>query len=156
MSSPGRQSPATDHAKLAYDTIAPGYDLLTGGHDHGAWALRLEALALDAGLSGRRLLDVGCGTGGGLGAMLERGYDVVGVDVSEAMLARAREKLGPLPALRCEDMRRLPRIGAFDLIWSVADAVNCLGDERELVAAFAGWRRNLAPGGVVVFDVDTL
>jgi SAM-dependent methyltransferase len=156
MSSPDRQSPSGDHAKLAYDAIAPGYDLLTGAHDHAAWALRLEGLALDAGLSGRRLLDVGCGTGGGLAAMLDRGYDVVGIDVSEAMLQRARQKLGARAALHCEDMRRLPRIGAFDLIWSVADAVNCLDDERELVAAFAGWRRNLAPGGVVVFDVDTL
>ena len=51
---------------------------------------------------------------------------------------------------------RCPVLGAFDLVWSVADGFNCLLDERELEAAFAGCARNLAPGGVVVFDVDTL
>ena len=41
-------------------------------------------------------------------------------------------------------------------MWSVADAVNYLLSEDELVSAFESFRRNLAPGGVVVFDVDTL
>jgi hypothetical protein len=41
-------------------------------------------------------------------------------------------------------------------VWSVADAVNYLHSHAELVAAFDGFRRNLASGGVVVFDVDTL
>ena len=53
-------------------------------------------------------------------------------------------------------MRSLPELGEFDLVWSVADAVNYLHSHAELVAAFEGFRRNLAPGGVVVFDVDTL
>jgi SAM-dependent methyltransferase len=147
---------ADDHARVAYDALAPGYDLLTSGHDHAAWAAQLEGLAQRAGLAGLRLLDVGCGTGGGLASMLERGYEVTGVDVSPRMLAVAREKLGPHVRLHVEDMRSLPPLGAFDLVWSVCDAVNCLQSDAELVAAFAGFRRNLAPGGLVVFDVDTL
>lgn len=145
-----------DHASIAYDVLAPVYDLLTGGHDHGVWAAQLESFAQAAGLSGRRLLDIGCGTGSSALPMLERGYAVTGVDVSAEMLAHAREKLGPHVRLELADMRTLPTFGAFDLIWSVADGVNCLLDVDELEAAFAGLRRNLAPGGVVVFDVDTL
>jgi SAM-dependent methyltransferase len=64
-------------------------------------------------------------------------------------------KLGPDVRLEPADMRRLPVLGAFDLVWSVADGVNCLAED-ELADAFAGFRRNLAPGGVVVFDLDTL
>jgi SAM-dependent methyltransferase len=143
-------------ARDAYDALAPAYDLLTGGHDHAGWAARLEALALDAGLSGRRLLDVGCGTGSGIAAMAARGYAGVGVDISAGMLAQARDKLGPDVRLVEADMRALPALGEFDLIWTVADGVNCLVEEADLVAAFAGFRRNLAPGGLVVFDVDTL
>ena len=139
----------------AYDALAPAYDLLTGAHDHAAWAGQLEELALRAGLSGRRLLDVGCGTGSSALPMLARGYDVVGVDVSPGMLALAREKLGPDVRLERADMRRLPVLGAFDLVWSVADGVNCLAAD-ELVPAFEGIRRNLAPDGLAVFDVDTL
>jgi SAM-dependent methyltransferase len=139
----------------AYDALAPAYDLLTASHDHAAWAEQLERLALDAGLAGRRLLDVGCGTGSSALPMLARGYEVVGVDVSPGMLAVAREKLGPGVRLEPADMRRLPALGAFDLVWSVADGVNYL-EAGELVTAFEGFRRNLAPGGLVMFDVDTL
>jgi SAM-dependent methyltransferase len=139
----------------AYDALAPAYDLLTGGHDHAAWAAQLEELAQRAGLSGRRLLDVGCGTGSSALPMLARGYDVVGVDVSPGMLALAREKLGPEVRLEPADMRQLPVLGAFDLVWSVADGVNYLAPD-ELVPAFEGFRHNLAPDGLAVFDVDTL
>jgi SAM-dependent methyltransferase len=139
----------------AYDALAPSYDLLTGAHDHAAWAAQLEDLAHRAGLSGRRLLDVGCGTGSSAQPMLARGYEVVGVDVSPGMLSLARDKLGPDVRLEVADMRRLPVLGAFDLVWSVADGVNCLA-AGELVPVFEGFARNLAPDGLVVFDVDTL
>lgn len=147
---------AADHARAAYDGLAPVYDLFTGGHDHAAWAGLLEGLARDHGLAGHRLLDVGCGTGSALLPMVECGYDAVGVDVSPAMLELARGKLGDGVQLVASDMRSLPELGRFDLVWSVADAVNYLHSEDELVAAFKGFRRNLAPGGVVVLDVDTL
>jgi SAM-dependent methyltransferase len=145
-----------DHARLAYDALAPVYDLLTAGHDHATWARQLEELARRAGLTGNRLLDVGCGTGSSARPMLERGYEVVGVDLSPEMLERARDKLGGAVRLELADMRALPALGAFDLVWSVADGVNCLLEPAELVAAFSGFRRNLAPGGLAVFDVDTL
>lgn len=140
----------------AYDVLAPLYDVLTGGHDHAAWSTQLEALATAAGLRGRRLLDVGCGTGASMAPMLARGYEVVGVDRSAAMLERARAKLGPDVRLELADMRALGELGAFDLIWSVADGFNYLLETAELRATFAGLRRNLAPGGLVVFDVNTL
>ena len=147
---------AADHARAAYDGLAPAYDLLTGGHDHAAWARLLEGLARQHGVAGRRLLDVGCGTGSALLPMVERGYDVTGVDISPRMLDVARDKLPGEVALVAADMRSLPDLGEFDLVWSVADAVNYLHSHAELVAAFEGFRRSLAPGGVVVFDVDTL
>ena len=42
----------------------------------------------------REILDLGCGTGGHVLRLLERGYDVSGVDRSEEMLASARHKAG--------------------------------------------------------------
>lgn len=44
------------------------------------------------------------------------------------------------------DTRALPRLGGFDLIWAVNDAVNYLLDVDELQSALAGMRDNLAPG----------
>ena len=149
-------SRATDEIERTWDVLAPIYDQLTAAHDHAVWAEQLETLALASGLTGRRLLDVGCGTGSSTEAMLARGYEVVGVDVSTGMLDVAARRLGADVPLLHHDMRRLPRIGSFDVIWSVSDAVNFLLDDAELVSTFSGFQRNLAPGGVVVFDVDTL
>jgi SAM-dependent methyltransferase len=145
-----------DHARVAYEALAPGYDDLTRDHDHAAWTALLEARAVDAGLDGSRLLDVACGTGNTLVPMLERGYEASGVDVSHAMLAGAARKSGGRAELIAADMRGLPVLGEFDLVWCLGDALNYLDTQEELVATLDGLRRNLAPDGVVVFDVNTL
>jgi ubiquinone/menaquinone biosynthesis C-methylase UbiE len=149
-------APPEDHARRAYDALAPAYDLLTSGHDHDRWTALIEGCARDAGLTGTRLLDVACGTGNTLASALDRGYDVTGVDISEGMLEQARAKLGGAVRLVEADVRRLPALGEFDLVWCLGDALNYLAGEDELAAAFAGIRRNLDRAGVVVFDVNTL
>jgi ubiquinone/menaquinone biosynthesis C-methylase UbiE len=145
-----------DHAERAYDALAPGYDDLTRGHDHAKWTKLLEARAREAGLEGCRLLDVACGTGNTIVPMLARRYEVTGVDISHAMLDLARAKTEDRARLVRADMRDLPRFGEFDLIWCLGDALNYLDTPDELTATLAGFRRNLAPDGVVVFDVNTL
>jgi SAM-dependent methyltransferase len=145
-----------DHAELAYDALAPGYDDLTRGHNHDGWTALLEGHAHEAGLAGTRLLDVACGTGNTMLPMIERGYEVTGVDVSAAMLTRARGKTGGRARLVRADMRNLPVLGTFDLVWCLGDALNYLDTPDELAATLAGFGRNLAHGGVVVFDVNTL
>ncbi|MDP9292961.1 MAG: methyltransferase domain-containing protein [Actinomycetota bacterium] len=70
-----------------YDSLAPVYDLLTAGYDHGRWLAALERLALEHGLAGRRLLDVACGTGSSFLPLLLAGYEVTACDVSPAMAA---------------------------------------------------------------------
>ena len=141
-------------ARRAYDAIAPGYDLLTAGYAHELWLAALEALAMDHGLAGRRVLDVACGTGKSFLPLLERGYDVTGCDISPAMLAEARAK-APGVVLEEADMRELPELGEFDLVTCLDDALNYLHTEDEVLAALGGLRRNLARGGVAVWDVNT-
>jgi SAM-dependent methyltransferase len=145
-----------DHAREAYDALAPGYDALTAHHDHERWTGILLERAQAAGLRGQRLLDVACGTGNTLVPMVARGFRASGVDVSRAMLAEAEGKLPPEVRLIAGDMRALPGLGEHDLVWSLGDACNYLQTSDELVQAFQGFRRNLAPEGVVVIDVNTL
>jgi SAM-dependent methyltransferase len=139
-------------ARTAYDALAAGYDLFTAHHDQEAWTRIVLDLARDAGLAGARLLDVGCGTGSPILPMLERGFAVTGVDISLAMIAAAEHKLRGRAELHVGDMRSLPVFGSFDLVWCLCDGINYLLSDDELAAAFAGMRRNLAPGGVVAFD----
>jgi SAM-dependent methyltransferase len=145
-----------DHARVTYDAFAEHYDLFTAHHDYDSWTATLERLALDCGLRGSRLLDVACGTGKSLLPFLNRGYSVTACDVSPAMVQRATRKAGPGLRIEVHDMRALPRLGSFDLICCLDDAVNYLLSADELLATLQGLRRNLAEGGVIVFDVNSV
>lgn len=146
---------ASDRGLDAYQALAPAYDDFTHGYQAGTWTGKLEAKALRWGVEGRRLLDVGCGTGKSFLAMVERGWDVVGCDISPAMLELAREKAGDVP-LHVADVRELPVFGEFDLVWALNDTLNYLMSEEELEAALVGLKANLAAGGVLLFDLNTL
>lgn len=142
----------------AYATLAPWYDTLTEGYEYEAWLTALERLLDEHGRAGRRLFDVGCGTGKSFLPMLRRGYDVTACDLSPAMVERARRKLGPDAAARVfvADMRALPPVGPFDLVTCLDDAVNHLLSDADLAAALAAIGRVLRPGGLAVFDVNSL
>lgn len=148
---PGRQ-----WAEQAYEAIAPVYDDFTAHHDYELWLGNLLPKARRLGLRGRRLLDVGCGTGKSFLPMLERGWEVTACDISPAMLELARAKAGDDARLSVADMRELPVFGEFDLVWALDDAVNYLLSGEELREALSGMRSNLAPGGLLMFDVNTL
>jgi len=145
-----------DHALRAYEGLAPAYDEFTAHHDYEAWTATIEGAARAAGLRGRRMLDVACGTGKSFLPFLDRGYDVVACDVSPAMAASAEAKAGGRARVEVRDMRDLPRLGAFDLVCCLDDAVNYLTADGELELALAGMAANLAPGGVLAFDANTL
>jgi SAM-dependent methyltransferase len=73
------------------------------------------------------------------------------------MVEVARRKFGDqVEDLFVADMCELPRLGRFDLVTCLNDAVNYLLAEDELEAAFRGVARLLAPRGVYAFDVNTL
>src|SRR5829696_4235844 len=143
-------------AARAYAVLAPAYDLLTAEYAYGPWLAAIERLARRHGLSGRRLLDVGCGTGKSFLPLLDRGFDVCACDISPEMVAEAEHKAGGRAAVHVADMRRLPVLGAFDLITCLDDGINHLLDRDEVADALSGLRENLAPGGLLVFDVNTL
>jgi SAM-dependent methyltransferase len=144
------------HAAEAYGAMAHVYDLFTAEHDYGAWVADIERLAVAAGLRGRRLLDVACGTGKSFLPFLARGYAVTACDVAPEMLEIARAKAPLGPRIEQHDMRRLPRLGVFDLVCMLDDAANYLGSREELVMALRGVAANLHPDGVLVFDANTL
>lgn len=153
---PGRPTDAGPEARRAYDAMAELYDAWTADYDYERWLERLEALAHEHGLRGRRLLDVACGTGRSFAPMLARGYEVTACDLSPRMLARAAERLGTAGRAVLADMRALPDLGPFDLVTCLDDSVNYLLAVEDLDATLTGIARQLRPGGVLVFDVNTL
>lgn len=147
---------AITDAKATYEAFAPVYDIFTAHYDDELWIGELVSALDRSGLEGNRLLDVGCGTGKSFLPMLTRGWEVTGCDISPAMLELAHAKVGDSACLFPADMRSLPRLGEFDLVWGLDDAINYLLNGDELLNALNGMRINLAPDGLLLFDVNTL
>jgi SAM-dependent methyltransferase len=143
-------------AEIAYEAFAPVYDDFTAHHDYELWLGKLLPELQRLGLQGDRLLDVACGTGKSFIPMLQRGWQVTACDISAGMVEQARAKVGEAAALSVADMRELPELGEFDLVWCLDDAVNYLLSGAELEQALSGMRRNLGPNGLLMFDVNTL
>jgi SAM-dependent methyltransferase len=89
-----------------FGRLAPTYDELRPRD--GDWWELLDLIVHEGGLVGRRVLDLGCGTGAMAEALDERGSRVWGVDASEEMLAVARARLPSRVALRRATAERLP------------------------------------------------
>lgn len=140
----------------AYDALAPAYDLLTADYDHERWIDEILSWAAGHGLQGRRALDVACGTGNSFVPLVRRGWDVSACDQSAGMLAIAATKVDDPRCVHLHDMRELPVLGSFDLITCLDDALNHLLSARDVRDALSGMAANLAPGGLLAFDVNTL
>lgn len=141
----------------AYDALAPYYDQFTAGYAHDAWIAAIEHDAVKLGLRGHRALDIACGTGNSTAPLLGLDYTVRGCDISPEMVNQAQRKF-PHHADRfvVADMRRLPKLGEFDLVLCLDDALNYLLTVPELTATFASVAGLLAPDGIFAFDVNSL
>jgi len=146
-------------AEDAYDAIADEYaeDVSTNAYNANLEFPGTTALTPD--VSGDRILDAGCGTGIYTEWLLDQGAEVVGVDVSEGMLARAREGVGDQAEFHRGTLGEsldFADENEFDGVVS-ALVIDYVEDWGTLFAEFA---RVLAPGGFVVFSVvhplDTL
>lgn len=143
-------------ALRAYEQMAPIYDAFTAHHRHELWTEMLVELLAGHGLPRRgRVLDVGCGTGKSFLPWEAREWDVVACDASPAMVRHSRAKAAATTRTLVADARRLPVLGRFDLVALVDDVVNYLAP-GELASTFTGAARNLASGGLLAFDVNTL
>ncbi len=146
--------PAAYVARL-FDDYAPRFEAhLTGKLNYRGPEFILAAL--DEVAPGRRFaraLDLGCGTGLMGEAIRSHAQTLAGVDLSPAMVAKARER-GVYDSLVVDDAllfleRAAPR--SLDLVVA-ADTLCYFGDLGPILVASA---RALAPGGVMVFSVET-
>lgn len=104
------------------------------------------------------LADLGCGTGTLSVKFFEKGHKVIGVDLSEEMLAQAQAKLEhPTPFLRFlqQDVRSLHLPEKVDGAVSFCDSFNYLLEEADLLQAFRAVRSQIKPQGFFLFDMHS-
>lgn len=143
----------------AYGKFAQVYDLFMDNVDYEGWADCLEKHLKEEGIEDGLVLELGCGTGTMTGLLARRGYDMIGVDNSEEMLAEAMEKKGEdgLDILYLlQDMQEFELYGTVRAAVSVCDSLNYITEKEELLQVFRLVNNYLDPGGIFLFDMNTV
>jgi len=140
----------------AYTRLAGVYDEIVVDPCHGAWASFLHELWSADERGVQNVLDVCCGTGLLADELASLGYQVVGLDGSEAMLDRARRRLGHRSEVRLvrSTLPALAVTGEYDAAVCTFDGLNYL-TPADLRSTFAALSRRIRPAGWLVFDVHT-
>jgi SAM-dependent methyltransferase len=106
----------------------------------------------------RTILDLGCGTGRHAILLAGRGFDVTGVDQSEAMLARARERAASrnggrhLEFVR-GDVRDIDLGRGYDAAVMMFNVLGYMSSNDDLLAALRRTRQHLHENGLFAFDI---
>ena len=143
----------------SYEFLAGCYDELTTDVGYAKWADYLEKHFARCAIPVHTVLDLACGTGSLTRELAERGYEMIGVDLSEDMLAEASEKCrdveGERPIFLHQSMDRLDLYGTIDACVCCLDSVNYVTRPAVLERAFQRVHLFLMPGGMFIFDVNT-
>lgn len=145
---------------MAYNEFAYFYDELNGEADYDALYTYIKG-QLDAhGVTDGIVADLGCGTGDLTLMLTQAGYDMIGVDQSEEMLAVLREKADELGIsqrllLLRQDILELDLFGTIRGVVSTFDTYNHIGPAARFEKAVARAAFFMEKGGVFIFDLNT-
>lgn len=140
-----------------YSGFAAVYDLFMDNVPYEEWAEYVQLLLNKNKIEKGLLLELGCGTGSMTRCLADRGFDMIGIDYSEEMLAIARENSTEDYNILylCQDMREFELYGTVAAVVSVCDSMNYLLNEEDLLKVFRLVNNYLDPGGLFIFDLDT-
>lgn len=143
----------------SYQFLAGCYDELTYDVPYPRWADYIEKHFRRRGLPGNIVLDLACGTGSLTRELAQRGYEMIGVDLSPEMLTEAAEKnrdVGEVPPIfLCQPMENLDLYGTIDACVCCLDSINYVTSPKKLQQAFERVHLFLMPGGLFLFDINT-
>ena len=125
----------------------------------GDWALKAAPGILEIlkrrGICEGLVVDLGCGSGLWAHELAKAHYRVLGIDISEAMIAIARKRV-PNAAFRVASMLSA-EIPSCRAVTSISECLNYLFDSRRdgetLVPLFRRVHDALTPGGLFIFDI---
>lgn len=143
-----------------FTVLAAHYDELMDIVPYDSWAEYIELLWEIAGVKPQRILDCACGTGNVSFEMAQRGLDVIGVDLSAAMIEAAQLKAAstPLPVGSVEfhqaDLTNFDLGKKFPAATCLYDSFNYILEPEQLQRAFAQIANHLEPDGIFIFDLN--
>lgn len=144
---------------MTYEGFAYLYDELMKDVPYEKWVELTKEMCLKYQVSGKRLLDLACGTGELSVRFSREGYNVTGVDLSADMLTVAQEKIsGQAETIHFlqQDMVELELIDKYDIIGVFCDSLNYLQAEEEVQRTFQRIKPYLQKNGLFIFDVHSI
>lgn len=139
-----------------YTDFAFLYDEFMEDTPYDEWCVFICDKLKSRGITDGLVCDLGSGTGEMTVRLKEKGYDMIGIDNSESMLAIARAKDDSTDILYLlQDMREMELYGTVRAIVSVCDSLNYITDFYDLVHVFKLCNNYLDPEGVLIFDFNT-
>lgn len=143
---------------MSYGIFSSVYDILTENVPYEKNASKISSLLSFYGIDGGLLLDLGCGTGSLSFLLEEKGYEVIGVDPSEDMLAVANEKKyanGYGALFLCQSGEELDLFGTIDCAVSSLDTINHIDKAEKIEKVFRKVSLFMNLGGIFIFDMNT-
>jgi SAM-dependent methyltransferase len=140
-------------AQSAYDELAEAYAALVDTKPHNAFYERPATLSLLPDVTGKRILDAGCGPGAYAGWLVEHGAIVEACDANEKMVKLAQKRLGDRVQVRLANLEQpldFLSDGSFDLV--VAPLV--MDYVKDWESTFREFHRVLKPAGILVFSME--
>lgn len=139
-----------------YTGFAQVYDTFMDNVPYEEWGARIISILRKFHIEDGLVLDLGCGTGKMTRYLDRIGYDMIGVDNSWEMLDIAHRN-SPLDILYLEqDMQAFELYGTVRAVVCTCDAVNYMPDEASLLQVFRLVNNYLDPGGIFLFDINTV
>ena len=144
----------------AYESFAEVYDTFMEDTPYDRWTEYLKEIFKKHDLVNNTniIAELGCGTGNMTQRLAQNGFDMIGIDISESMLAKAREKTdsGLNILYLNQDMREFELYGTVDAVVSLCDSINYITEEEDLLSVFKLVNNYLEPKGLFVFDINTI
>ena len=142
----------------AYHALAASYDRLTNDVDYEATVEFYMEILRREGLKPRTVVDLACGTVSVTKILAEKGFDVIGVDLSEEMLTEAFQKVQDMenpPRFVCQPLQELWLPRGVDMAVCALDSLDYITNPDDCAEAIRRTYKALNPGGIFIFDVNT-
>ncbi|MFD2446133.1 class I SAM-dependent DNA methyltransferase [Bacillus sp. CGMCC 1.16607] len=143
---------------MTYERFAYLYDQLMEDMPYEKWVELTDYYGKKHQITGKKLLDLACGTGELSYRFASSGYEVTGIDLSSDMLAIAKaktEEAGFHIPFYQQNMAELEGLETFDYITIFCDSINYLSNEQEVVDTLEGAYKHLSNQGLFLFDVHS-
>ena len=142
----------------AYESFASVYDLFMEDVNYDEWVDYVEKIFSEFNIKPELVCELGCGTGNIALRLAKKGYDVIGIDVSEDMLSEAKlkaEKEGLDTLFLLQDMREFELYGTVNCILCLCDSLNYITEDEDIKEVFRLVNNYLHPNGLFIFDLNT-